>query len=432
MTGLTYQDRRGNLQSYDECLKELKDYAEKNKKIFSGEIPYRPSFANGVRNISAIYKSYKKESSAATALYEITALVGAKTVIAAKRKIWKTFGPTTKNKFVKSARRFARRILDIPGRAYREIGYRLGEYKAKKTWLSPAAIAEYRKKIKIYDVFTFFNELDLLEIRLNILDPYVDYFVLVEATQTHSGNPKPLYFSENKARFKKWEKKIIYLSVTDVPKDVHDLRKRLLKKDISAVDKDIIEELLAQKNIDTMATHWVKEGYIKTCVKRALVGLNDDDFCFISDLDEIWNPEILIDYSKDSVFKPKQKAYMYYLNNRSNEDWLGWTGTIATKYKNIRTNYLDNVRRIGRTKHVVLSNGGWHFTFQGGLSGAKRKLDESAHPFYGSPEITGKIEDAIKKNYDYKGRNIRLWKSEKGLPKYLLENKKKYKEFFKQ
>ena len=160
MTGLTYQDRRGNLQSYDECLKELKDYAEKNKKIFSGEIPYRPSFANGVRNISAIFKAYKKESSAATALYEITALVGAKTVIAAKRKTWKTFGPT-QNKFVKFIRRRARMTVDRAKRIYRDIGYRLGEYKAKKTWLSPAAIAEYRKKIKIYDVFTFFNELDL-------------------------------------------------------------------------------------------------------------------------------------------------------------------------------------------------------------------------------------------------------------------------------
>ena len=51
---------------------------------------------------------------------------------------------------------------------------------------------------KVYDTFLFFNELDLLEIRLNILDDYVDYFVLCEANQTFSGKDKKLYYKENK------------------------------------------------------------------------------------------------------------------------------------------------------------------------------------------------------------------------------------------
>ena len=63
--------------------------------------------------------------------------------------------------------------------------------------------------MKIYDCFIFFNELDLLEIRLKTLEKVVDYFLLVEATKTHRGQDKPLYFNENKERFKKWEKKII-------------------------------------------------------------------------------------------------------------------------------------------------------------------------------------------------------------------------------
>ena len=71
-------------------------------------------------------------------------------------------------------------------------------------------ISEYRKTTKIYDIFTFFNELELLEIRLNILDKYVDYFVLVEATETFSGKPKKLYYEENKHLFKKFEHKIIH------------------------------------------------------------------------------------------------------------------------------------------------------------------------------------------------------------------------------
>ncbi len=65
-----------------------------------------------------------------------------------------------------------------------------------------------------YDVFRFFNELDLLELRLNILDAHVDYFVLVEATKTFSGLDKPLYYQENKERFAKWNHKIIHHIIT--------------------------------------------------------------------------------------------------------------------------------------------------------------------------------------------------------------------------
>jgi beta-1,4-mannosyl-glycoprotein beta-1,4-N-acetylglucosaminyltransferase len=62
----------------------------------------------------------------------------------------------------------------------------------------------------VYDIFTFFNELDLLEIRFKILNDKVDYFVIIECTETFSGKPKQLYFSENKHLFKEWEHKIIH------------------------------------------------------------------------------------------------------------------------------------------------------------------------------------------------------------------------------
>ena len=64
--------------------------------------------------------------------------------------------------------------------------------------------------MKVFDVFPFFNELDLLEIRLNILNPYVDYFVLSESTKTFSGLDKPLFYEENKERFAEFNHKIIH------------------------------------------------------------------------------------------------------------------------------------------------------------------------------------------------------------------------------
>src|SRR5689334_20509145 len=67
--------------------------------------------------------------------------------------------------------------------------------------------------MKVIDCFTFFNELDLLEFRLKLLDAHVDHFVLAESNITHSGQPKPFYFEENKKRFDRWLHKIIYLRV---------------------------------------------------------------------------------------------------------------------------------------------------------------------------------------------------------------------------
>ncbi|MGH2552631.1 MAG: hypothetical protein ACRDEB_02875, partial [Chitinophagaceae bacterium] len=67
--------------------------------------------------------------------------------------------------------------------------------------------------MKIIDCFTFFNELDLLEFRLKLLDEQVDHFVIAESNLTHSGHPKPFYFEENKSRFGPWENKIIYIPI---------------------------------------------------------------------------------------------------------------------------------------------------------------------------------------------------------------------------
>ena len=67
----------------------------------------------------------------------------------------------------------------------------------------------------IYDVFTFYNELDLVELRMNILGNVVDYFVINESNITFTGKPKPMYFAENRKRFKKWEDKIIYHETID-------------------------------------------------------------------------------------------------------------------------------------------------------------------------------------------------------------------------
>ena len=285
--------------------------------------------------------------------------------------------------------------------------------KYRKGWLTPAEIKDYRKKIKIYDVFTYNGEADILEIRLNILHDSVDQFVIVEAPTTFSGLKKPLYFDEQKERFAPFLDKIKYFVIDDYPNDEEILR---LADESSNVPKNGPE-------------HWRREFYQKESIKKALTHLQDNDICFIGDVDEIWNPEILIDYTKDDIFKLRQKVYTYYLNNRSNEPWAG---TLVTKYKNIKNNCLNHLRTKGKTKYIYIENGGWHFTSIGGIDEVRRKLNDSyTKDSYNTNEVQEKLEERFGKK-DYVGRNkFKFWIDEKDLPKYILDNKEKYKKLLK-
>ena len=378
--GWMYQDRAGHLHDYDSCMKESQEFIRTHKDIYNN-LEFKTSFVQWIKNNIHIFKTLRKDIGAWTAISWIAHARGLRGAIWAKYSVIRSLKRISKirTRLSKHVKRIAKKWLRLPQR----ISEIYTEHKIKKTWLSNDKIKEYRKNIKIYDVFPFFNELDLLEIRLNILDPYVDYFVIVEADQTFSGNPKPLYFKENKERYKKWDHKIKYHTIEHVPKDQQDVEQRLNNtKHMDLEERKILEYTLSNDTIDHSKPYWVKEFYIKESIRKALIGLNDEDICYLSDLDEIWSPHLIIDYSKDNYFKPRQLPYMYYLNNRSDEDWMGWSGTVVTKYKNIRNRCLNDIRSLKhKTTFTVLSNGGWHFNFQGGIEGARRKISEADHPF---------------------------------------------------
>ncbi len=302
------------------------------------------------------------------------------------------------------------------------------ELQSKRKWVPVATIKEYRKHIKVYDIFTLFNELDLLEMRLTILDSVVDYFVIVEATETFSGKPKPLYYEENKQRFKKWHHKIIYHVTRDVPKDPEELKARLsTNPSLSELDKQIINDSLTSDNIAPGAIHWFKEFYQKESIKKALVGLNDNDMCFVGDIDEIWNPHMIIDYTQSDIFKLRQKVYAYFLNNRSSEPWAG---TLVTQYKNIKHACLNHLRTVRKTHYIYLKDGGWHFTNMGGADQIRKKLESYGHQEYNNSTIKSDLENKILQNKDFIGRGFKFWISEKELPEYILAHKEQYKKYF--
>jgi hypothetical protein len=460
--GWQYQDREGRLFDAETCTAELNDYLQRH----TDEIEYAPQDSVPEHPPPVLQKPFRRLSMAgmifsrtwryrspAQALQKVlTAAVKAVSTVSralmkrANRALDACIEGTGSLFHLQSERIQAIRNAksDIPAFLVRKTAQltdplflRIRERRSKRGWLANERISEYRKTIRVYDAFTFFNELDLLEIRLNILDPYVDYFVLLEAAKTYSGDPKPLYYAENKERFAKWNKKILHYVVDDVPSNVDDLRKVLYRRtsEVDPLDRQIAIDALLTDNTGNGEMEWFREFYIKEHLKKALAQarLNDDDICYISDLDEIWNPDLVIDYSKkDEVFKLIQKGYTYYLNNRNDERWTGWSGTIVTAYRNIRYQCLNHLRTYGKMKdrYSFLRNGGWHFTFQGGYAGAKRKIEESNHFWYNPEEVLPHLKMRVLKNRDHKGRNIRLWKDERGLPKYLLAHKEKYREFF--
>ena len=111
--------------------------------------------------------------------------------------------------------------------------------------------------MKVIDCFIFYNELDMLEFRLNELNDLVDYFVLVECIKTHSNNDKELYFENNKTRFSKFLDKIIHIIVKD--------------------------------NIPQTSNSMDRENYQRNCIDEGIkkLSLNNDDIIIIADLDEI-------------------------------------------------------------------------------------------------------------------------------------------------
>ena len=130
--------------------------------------------------------------------------------------------------------------------------------------------------MKIYDCFQFFNEENILDLRLNILDKHVDFFVIVESTTDHQGNEKKLNFDEEK--FKKFQKKIIYIVVEDTVDSIKKPR-------------------LGQNSL--------VERHQRNSIMRGLKKCSDEDLVIISDVDEI------PDLSKVNLIDKKKKYAVF-------------------------------------------------------------------------------------------------------------------------
>jgi len=285
---------------------------------------------------------------------------------------------------------------------------------------------------RVFDVFTMYNELDLLELRLEMLGPHVDKFVLVECIETFSGKQKPLYFQDNKERFKDHLHKIHHHVTIDPPKSFEDLQSMILDEFVPKKVKEICIQALTSTNVPKGEVHWLKEFYQKETIRTAIedAGAQDEDLIFVSDLDEYWNPEL--DYSAiedHGIYRLRQLAYSGYMNVRSSEDWAG---TLLSKYKNIHGSCLNHLRTPSKTKYKYIDSAGWHFTFMGGEQQVKMKLEAYGHQEYNNDGVKNKVGDLLKQGKDVLGRiEFSFWVDDSQLPKHVLKERQRYSKYFK-
>ncbi len=243
---------------------------------------------------------------------------------------------------------------------------------------------------RIFDSFIFFNELDLLEIRLNLLAPHVDRFVLIEATRSFQGQLKPLYFAENRQRFARFLDKIEHVIVDDFPEG---------------------------------ASAWDREHFQRDAIVRGLGDCADDDLVIISDADEIPRPEAIPNELDAGVVALLNQRLFYYRLNMGCVEMSHLPCSAVVRRGDLDSPATLRKRIVGSHSVLlaqgataaaatgpfkIIEDGGWHFSYLGSAQDAVNKIEAFAHDEFNVPEYKDldAIENAIGNGQDLLGRSL--------------------------
>ncbi len=263
---------------------------------------------------------------------------------------------------------------------------------------------------KIIDCITFFNENFIFDFRYEVLKDYVDFFVICESKYDHKGNSKKLNF---KIKNNQDEKKIKYI--------IHDI------------------------SFPTNNNPWQNQKIQRDFIIKKLDFVNDNDFVFFSDPDEIPNPQILQNFSLKKKYGIFFQQCFNFKFNLFNPYESPWEGTRVSRKKNLKS--IDFMRqkiksknleypfwRIDKEKNIqIYENAGWHFNNVLNPDEISKKLKTFAHSEfsddkYSSPNI---IKEKIDKKIDLfeRGHKYQIKDINADFPKYLINNISKYKDF---
>jgi beta-1,4-mannosyl-glycoprotein beta-1,4-N-acetylglucosaminyltransferase len=286
----------------------------------------------------------------------------------------------------------------------------------------------------IYDCFMFFNELELLELRLHELSGVVDKFVLVETTRTFSNKPKSLIFQENRSRFKEFQDKIIHVVVDDMPRSNNA---------------------------------WALELFQRNAICRGLENCRPDDIVLVSDVDEIPRATTLVEavgamkYHRDPIsnflhgalnsraalrlfrckgfrrIARKGNPFVYGFEQEQYWHFMNCQRLDAFKYGTKMAFFRDfpGGEEMRYSGYKIIKNGGWHFSYMGGAERIREKIMAYSHQERNRPEITdlNSINDRINRaaplwNLDCEFRFVPL---DDGFPKYLLTHREAFASWIK-
>ena len=231
--------------------------------------------------------------------------------------------------------------------------------------------------MKIYDCFTFFNELELLELRLETFYDIVDCFVIVEADKTHANVPKPFNFYEHAANFRKYLPKIHYImDRSRVPyRGVGDWsiennqRKNIMQGLTDAAPDDLIMISDIDEFPDPVTVKTIRESFTDPTKRVDFVAFYDTSLYTKGKLVPFHSGMRINDFLNLSPVGCRQNFHSYYFN------WicrtLPWAGTVIGKFKHMRS---PQAFRNARESLPRITNGGWHFSNMGGVDKVIAKM----------------------------------------------------------
>jgi beta-1,4-mannosyl-glycoprotein beta-1,4-N-acetylglucosaminyltransferase len=207
----------------------------------------------------------------------------------------------------------------------------------------------------LIDVVLLFDELDLYELRLRVLDGLVDHFIVIQSTETFSGLQKPLYFDSQGARWAPWQGRI----------------------------RSVVVPRLATLD------RWKRERLARRAVMSAVAGYADRDVVLVSDCDEIPDPVMVrqtvpqLDDVRWARFWVT--SYYYYLNLRT-PGKRTYTSTLSRV--SVLRHYGAPALRNRRVRAPIICKGGWHFSWIGGVAAIQAKLMAFSHAELGMEPYT--------------------------------------------
>lgn len=245
---------------------------------------------------------------------------------------------------------------------------------------------------RFIDCFLFYNELDMLEYRLTILDPIVHAFVIVEASQSFIGTQKPFFLEENQTRFAKFLSKIVYVKIDSVPFAEPDF---------------------------ALNQQWENEKFQRDAIAKGIKtfsNLDDNDIILLSDIDEIFDPvslQILRTQKLDdcTLYSFRQLYMCYNINTIRISDWFH-AKCFTVKFMHTHDQSPTDLRLAGILSLespfpiLVISRGGWHLSYFGSPAFVRNKLENFSHQEFRSDTLLdeSRIGTCIERGTDIMAR----------------------------